>query len=181
MSSISSALRITGQGRHRVNIALLTLLVAFTVLPVRADIHLKSEWTMTVNLKKSLMVVPRAMERTAVNMVTFRNRELAIQQWVDIAATFADAETTRRSIDRGSSEFNPFLGRRPSAARTYATLLTVGFTYGTMTQIIHERVERPRPFEFGITGMAAFSHAFVSYHNTTVCPGNLTCNPQPVN
>src|SRR5262249_15142344 len=133
-------------------------------------------------VKHTLMFVPRAMQRTALNMVTFRNRNLAIEQWIDIAATLADAETTRESINRGSTEFNPFLGRRPSGARTYITLLTVGFTYGTMTQVIHERVERPRPFELGITGTAAFTHAIVAYHNTTVCPGNLTtCNPQPAN
>src|SRR5262249_7092245 len=131
--------------------------------------------------KKALMVVPRAMQRTALNMVTFRNRNLAIQQWVDIAATFADAETTRRSINRGSTEYNPLLGTRPSAARTYVTLMTTGFTYATMTQIVQDRVERPRPFTLGITAMAAFAPAYVSYHNTTVCPGNLTCNPQPAN
>jgi hypothetical protein len=167
--------------RHLVKAALLSLFLIFTVLPARADLHLKSELTMSPKVKHSLMFVPRAMQRTALNMVTFRNRELAIQQWVDIAATFADAESTRRSIDRGSTESNPFLGTRPSAPRTYITLLAVGFSYGTMTQVIHERVERPRLFEFGVTGMAALSHGFVAYHNTTVCPGNLTCNPQPVN
>jgi hypothetical protein len=163
-----------------IKIVLLFLVVIVTVAPARADMRLKSEFT-SPKLKHSLLFIPHAMQRTALNMVTFRNRELAIQQWIDIAATFADAETTRRSIDRGSTEFNPFLGSRPSGARTYVTLLTVGFTYGTMTQVIHDRVERPHPFEFGITGMAAISHAFVAYHNTTVCPGNLTCNPQPAN
>ena len=151
---------------------LLLLFVVFAALPARAD---------GLKVKNILMVVPRTMQRTALNMVTFRNRELAIQQWVDIAATFADAETTRRSIDRGSTEDNPFLGRRPSAARTYVTLLTVGFTYSTMTQVIQERVPKPRLFTYAITSMAAFSHSYVAYHNTTVCPGNLTCNPQPAN
>ncbi len=140
------------------------LLLAFIALPARADI------------KKILLVVPKAMGRTAVNMVTFRDRESAIMQWMDIAAVIADAETTRRSINRGSTEYNPLLGRRPSAARTYATLLTVGFGYATMTQVIQDRVERPRPFTMGITAMATVSHAYVAYHNTTVCPGNTTCN-----
>lgn len=126
--------------------------------------------------KKILMVIPNAMKRTAVNMVTFRNRESALMQWVDMAATLADAETTRRSINRGSSEYNPFLGRRPSAARTYATLLTIGFSYGTMTQVVQERVEKPRPFKLGLTAMAVTAHSFVAYHNTTVCPGNTVCN-----
>ena len=166
--------------RHWIKAALVLLVLTFTILPARADLHLKSEFT-SPKLKQSLMFVPRAMQRTALNMITFRNRELAIQQWIDIAATFADAESTRRSINRGSTESNPFLGRRPGAPRTYITLLTVGFSYGTMTQVIHDRVERPRPFELGITGMAAISHGFVAYHNTTVCPGNLTCNPQPAN
>jgi hypothetical protein len=152
--------------------ALLLLFVVFAALPARAD---------GLKVKNILMVVPKAMQRTALNMVTFRNRELAIQQWVDIAATFADAETTRRSINRGSTEDNPFLGRSPSAARTYVTLLTVGFTYATLTQVVQDKVERPRPFTFGITAMAAISHAYVAYHNTTVCPGNMTCNPQPAN
>jgi hypothetical protein len=140
------------------------LLLMFAALPARAD------------AKKVLLVIPKAIGRTAVNMVTFRNRETALMQWVDLAAAFADAETTRRSINRGSTEYNPFLGRRPSAARTYTTLLTVGFGYATMTQVIQDRVERPRPFTLGITTMAVISHAYVAYHNTTVCPGNMTCN-----
>jgi hypothetical protein len=143
--------------------------VVFAALPARADV------------KKVLMVVPKAMQRTAMNMVTFRNRQTAIMQWVDIAATLADAETTRRSTARGSTEYNPFLGRQPSGPRTYTMLLTMGFTYATITQVIQDRVEKPRPFTLGITAMAAFSHAYVSYHNTTVCPGNLTCNLPPAN
>ena len=181
MSSNLGAGRIASDGRQGMKAILLSLFVIVMAMPARADMRLKTEFTMNPKLKRSLLYVPRAMQRTALNMVTFRNRELAIQQWVDIAATFADAETTRRSIDRGSTEYNPFLGSRPSGPRAYVTLLGIGFTYGTMTQIIHERVERPRPFEFGLTGMAAFAHAFVAYHNTTVCPGNLTCNPQPAN
>jgi DMSO/TMAO reductase YedYZ heme-binding membrane subunit len=140
------------------------LVLMFAALPAKAD------------LKNVLLVVPKAMGRTAVNMVTFRHRETALMQWVGIAAALADAETTRRSINRGSTEYNPFLGRRPSAGRTYATLLTVGFGYATMTQVIQDRVERPRPFTLGITTMAAVSHAYVAYRNTTICPGNMTCN-----
>src|SRR6185295_12917999 len=41
--------------------------------------------------KKILMIVPNAMKRTAVNMVTFRNRELGLMQWMDVAACLADA------------------------------------------------------------------------------------------
>jgi hypothetical protein len=114
-------------------------------------------------------------------MVTFENRESAIMQWVDMAVAFADAETTRRSLSRGSNEFNPFLGRRPSGARVYITLLGVGLGYGTMTQIVQERVEKPKSFKFGITTLAVVSHSYVAYHNTTVCPGNLTCNLAPAN
>ena len=144
--------------------ALALLLLVFTALPARADV------------KKVLMVVPKAMARTAVNMVTFRNRESALLQWVSMAAAFADAETTRRSINRGSTEYNLFLGKRPGGPRTYTTLLTVGFGYATMTQVIQDRVEKPRPFTLGITAMAVLAHSFVAYHNTTVCPGNMTCN-----
>jgi hypothetical protein len=151
----------------------LAFLLLFIALPARADVNAKA--------KTILMVVPKAMQRTAVNMVTFRNRESAIMQWADIVAAFADAETTRRSINRGSTESNPFLGRSPSAARAYITLLGVGFGYGTMTQVIQDRVEKPRPFKFGITALAVVAHDYVAYHNTTVCPGNLTCNPPPAN
>jgi hypothetical protein len=149
--------------------SLTLLLLVLAALPARAD------------MKKGLLVVPKAMERTAVNMVTFRDRKTALMQWVGIAAAFADAETTPRSINRGSIEYNPFLGRRPSAARTYTTLLTVGFGYATMTQVIQDRVEKPRPFTLGLTTMAALSHAYVAYHNTTICPGNTVCNSQPTN
>jgi hypothetical protein len=147
----------------------LAFLLVFAALPARADV------------KKILMVVPNAMRRTAVNMVTFRNRELAILQWVDISAALADAETTRRSLDRGSTEYDFFYGRRPSAPRTYLTLLSVGFGYATMSQVVQERVEKPGPFVLGITGLAVVGHGFVAYHNTTVCPGNLTCNLPPAN
>jgi hypothetical protein len=145
------------------------ILVAATALPVRAD------------AKKFLLIVPRAMHRTAVNMITFRDRETAALQWLDIAATLADAETTRRAISRGSTERNPFLGRRPSGPHIYGLLLTVGFGYATMTQVIQDRVERPRPFTIGLASMATFAHAYVAYHNTTICPGNLACNPPPAN
>jgi hypothetical protein len=150
--------------KNLTNLGILIIILVLAALPAKAD------------TKKILMVVPNAMKRTAINMVTFRNRETAIMQWVDIAASFADAETTRRSINRGSTEYNPFLGRRPGGARTYTTLLTIGFGYATMTQVIQDKVEKPRPFTLGITTMAAVSHAYVAYHNTTVCPGNTTCN-----
>ncbi len=130
------------------------------------------------DMKKILMAVPRAAGRTAVNMITFRNRESAILQWTDMAAALADAETTRRSLSRGSNEFNPFLGRRPSGPRVYFTLLGVGFGYGTMTQVVTEKVEKPRPFQWGITSVAVLSHSYVAYHNTTVCPGQLSCAPR---
>jgi hypothetical protein len=144
--------------------ALFLLLFMFSALPARAD------------TRKILMVVPNAMKRTAINMVTFRDRESAMMQWLDMAAIVTDAETTRRSIDRGSTEYNPFLGRRPSGARTYATLLSIGYGYATMTQVIQDRVEKPRMFKLGLTAMAVTAHSFVAYHNTTVCPGNMSCN-----
>ena len=147
----------------------LALLLVFATLPARADV------------KKVLMVAPRAMQRTALNMVTFRNRELALMQWVDVSAAFADAETTRRSMSRNGTERNPLLGQHPSGPRIYFSLLTMGFGYATMTQVVNDRVERPRNFELGITGLAVLAHGYVAYHNTTVCPGNLTCNPPPAN
>jgi hypothetical protein len=149
--------------------AITLLLLVSLASPARADI------------KAVLLFVPKAMGRTAVNMVTFRNRETALMQWVDIAASLADAETSRRSINRGSAEYNPLLGRHPSGPRTYATLLTNGFAYATLSQVIQDGVEKPRPFTLGITAMAVGAHSFVAYHNTTVCPGNMTCNPPPAN
>jgi hypothetical protein len=153
----------------RRSVCLVIIVFVLAALPAHAD------------LKKILMIVPTAAKRTAINMVTFQNRESAFMQWVDVAAGFADAETTRRSLNRGSSEFNPFLGRRPSTARVYFTLIGIGFNYATMTQIVQDRVEKPRPFKFGITSLAATSHAYAAYHNTTICPGNVTCNQQPTN
>jgi hypothetical protein len=146
--------------------------LTFAALPAHAD---------TKEVKKVMMVVPNAMRRTALNMVAFRNRRTAIMQWLDIAATLADAETTRRSIGRGSTEYNPFLGRHPGGPRAYGMLLTMGFGYATITQVIQDRVEKPRPFTLGITAMAAFAHSYVAYHNTTICPGNMTCNTPPAN
>src|SRR3954453_21506840 len=101
----------------RRSVCLMMVVLAFAALPAHAD------------LKKILMIVPAAAKRTAINMVTFQNRESAIMQWADVAAGFADAETTRRSLNRGSTEFNPFLGRRPSTARVYFTLIGIGFNY----------------------------------------------------
>ena len=151
-----------------------------STIPVLACLFLAAPLARAdVKAKQILLVVPKAMRRTAANMIAFHNPRTALMQWVDMAAVVADAETTRRSISRGSKEFNPFLGRRPGGPRTYATLLTIGFAYATMSQVIQDRVEKPRPFVIGITGMAAFGHAFVAYHNTTVCPGNMTCNPPP--
>src|SRR5262252_6309136 len=121
MSHISSTRESLRDRRHWIKLVLFSLIVAASVLPARADMRLESEFALSPKAKHSLLFVPRAMQRTALNMVTFRNRNLAIQQWIDIAATFADAETTRESINRGSTEFNPFLGRRPGGPRTYIT------------------------------------------------------------
>jgi hypothetical protein len=147
-------------------LALLALpfLFALSALPAQAD------------AKKILMVVPNAVKRTAVNMVTFRHKESAILQWTSMAAAFADAETTRRSVARGSIEHNPILGSRPSGPRVYFTLLPIGFSYATMTQVIQDRVEKPRPFTWGLTGLAVVAHGYVAYHNTTICPAGTTCN-----
>jgi hypothetical protein len=124
-------------------------------------------------------VVPKAMGRTAVNMVTFRNRESAILQWTAVAAAMADAETTRRSMGRNGTEYNPVLGSRPSGPRAYVTLLGMGFGYATMTQVVQDRVEKPRPFKWGIAALAVTAHGYVAYHNTTVCPGGTVCTVRP--
>lgn len=141
----------------------LVLLLALSAIPARAD------------AKKVLLVVPKAIRRTALNMVTFRNKESAILQWAAVAAAFADAETTRRSMARGAIEYNPVLGRRPSGPRAYATLLGIGFGYATMTQVVQDRVEKPRPFKWAITGLAVAAHGYVAYHNTTTCPSGTVC------
>jgi hypothetical protein len=169
MPSPSSTRRIVRRRSTAMCAFLALQFLIFAAMPAHAD------------TKKVLMVVPNAMRRTAINMVTFRNRNLAIMQWLDIAATMADAETTRRSISRGSTEFNPFLGQHPSGPRVYSMLLMMGFGYATMTQVIQDRVEKPRPFTLGITAMATFAHSYVAYHNTTVCPGNMACNLSPAN
>jgi len=147
----------------RRNMRTLAVLLALSALPARADV------------KRVLMSVPKAIGRTALNMVTFRNRESAILQWTAVAAAIADAETTRRSMGRNGVEHNPLLGRRPSGPRAYATLLGMGFGYATMTQVIQDRVEKPRPFKWAITGLAIVAHGYVAYHNTTICPSGTVC------
>lgn len=91
--------------------------------------------------KRTLSAFPRAVGRTAANMVTFRDRNLAWHQWALFAGALAN---TGSSIDLyhrcpNCTERDMFFyGSRPSASRLVVFELLGGMAYSTIQQVSWE-------------------------------------------
>ena len=81
--------------------------------------------------------------RTARNMVTFRDKQAALQQWGIVLANSLDAYTTARVLSACTDciEANPIYGKHPSSLRS------IGIRVGLLTyilagqQYIHENLD----------------------------------------
>lgn len=121
---------------------------------------------------------PRAVGRTAENMVTFKDRGLALNQWVLMAAVLVDAKTSldlTRRCPVPCENYGSVWGAHPSAARVYGTLGLAGVYYSTLNQVAWEvSYEETNPagrtFERYFMLTAAVVHARFAVRNTQIQP-----------
>jgi hypothetical protein len=73
---------------------------------------------------------------TGRNMVTFKDKKLALAQWGIMLSFYADAYETRQGehFCRGCQETAPLLGSHPGAFRLFGTELGVGYGFAYLTQ-----------------------------------------------
>jgi hypothetical protein len=134
--------------------------------------------------KRVLTAIPRAVGRTAENMVTFRDRQLAIHQWILVAAVLANSGSEINLYHRCSNchELDSFVyGLHPSAARLVGIELLAGMSYATIQQAAwessyeeHSRVLRSME-RLAPTVAPALVYTWFTYRNTTIpSDGSLT-------
>jgi hypothetical protein len=90
---------------------------------------------------RALSAIPRAVGRTAGNMVTFRDRSLAFHQWLLVGASLVNAESSidlYRRCPSCSERDTFFYGSRPSVARLIGLELMGGMAYSTIQQAAWE-------------------------------------------
>lgn len=88
-----------------------------------------------------LTAVPRALGRTAANMVTFKDKTAALEQWASLGITVADglvSEHALKSAPANTIEVNPIFGSHPTTATYLAINIPFGMLSATMTQLAHE-------------------------------------------
>jgi hypothetical protein len=91
--------------------------------------------------KRVLTAVPRAFGRTAENMVTLKDRRLALNQWILMGAVLVDAKTSldlTRRCPEPCENYSFVWGAHPPAARVYGLLGLTGFYYSTIDQVSWE-------------------------------------------
>ncbi len=108
------------------------LLLFFLMMPLAAE----------AQVRRVLTAYPRAVARTAWNMLTFKSKQAAIEQWVVLGAVLYDIRSTDqrlRACARCTEATSWFYGVRPGTRRLYAQGSAVAFTYGAMIQLGHEQ------------------------------------------
>jgi hypothetical protein len=73
---------------------------------------------------------------TGRNMVTFRDKKAAFEEWGIILSFYADAYETRQAqhFCRGCQETSPLLGTNPGSFRVFGTELAIGYGFAYLTQ-----------------------------------------------
>lgn len=118
-----------------------------------------------------LTAVPKLAGRTARNMVTFHDKQAAIEQWSCLVLNLTDGIVSWNAgrVAPNVHEANPLLGPRPSLAHYSFALGGVGFGQAMITQTAHEwfdgtkwKWETFTPLAFGaaanIYGISATEH-----------------------
>jgi hypothetical protein len=91
--------------------------------------------------KQILSEVPRTVARTADNMATFKNRNLAFRQWALVAAALANAGSgidLYRRCATCTERDTFFYASRPSGGRLIGLSLLGGMGYSTVQQALWE-------------------------------------------
>jgi hypothetical protein len=128
---------------------------------------------------------PRAVGRTVENMVTFKDRGLALNQWILMGAVLFDAKTSldlTRRCPEPCENYGSVWGAHPSAARVYGMLGLTGIYYSTLNQVAWEvSYEETNPagraFERYFMLTAAVVHARLAVRNTQIHPAPETAVP----
>lgn len=89
---------------------------------------------------KKLMAVPRLTARTGKNMVLFKDKAAAAEEWGNMLVTVADFVISENTLKRlpGSYEANPIFGKHPSIWNYLAVGIPIGGYGSVVTQNIHE-------------------------------------------
>lgn len=129
------------------------------------------------DLKRILTAAPRAVGRSAENMVTFRDRGLAFHQWILLAAVLANTGSDINLYQRCANchELDSFVyGLHPSAARLIGIEFVVGMGYATIQQAAwessyeeHFRLWRAME-RWAPTVAPALTYSWFTYRNTTI-------------
>lgn len=148
----------------------LPLFAWFLLVAVTANAH--------PDLKRIATAAPRAVGRTAENMVTLKDRRLALNQWILMAAVMADAKTsldlTRRCI-LPCENYSFVWGAHPPAAKVYGLLGLTGFYYSTINQVswevsYTETDPTARLFERYFFLFPAGLHGWFAFRNAQIQP-----------
>jgi hypothetical protein len=137
------------------------------------------------NITRILTAAPRAVGRTVENMVTFKDRGLALNQWILMGAVLFDAKTSldlTRRCPEPCENYGSVWGAHPSAARVYGMLGLTGIYYSTLNQVAWEvSYEETNPagraFERYFMLTAAVVHARLAVRNTQIHPAPETAVP----
>lgn len=91
-----------------------------------------------------LAAIPKEIARTGKNMVTFRDKQAAIEEWGNIGVGVADVVTTHNLLQQSASasEANPLFGKRPSLGFLLSFTLATAWTEAGLTQYSHEHYDR---------------------------------------
>ena len=151
----------------------------FLALNASADSH---------HIAHIVTAAPRAVGRTVENMMTFKDRGLAINQWILMSAVLFDAKTSldlTRRCPTPCENYGFVWGTHPSAARVYGTLGITGIYYSTINQVSWEISDTEtdpggRAFERYFPLFLAVVHATLAVRNTQVQPAPSDA-PDPQN
>jgi len=141
------------------------------------------------NITRIVTAAPRAVGRTAENMVTFKDHGLALNQWILMGAVLFDAKTSldlTRRCPEPCENYGSVWGAHPSAARVYGLLGLTGIYYSTLNQVAWEvSYEETNPagraFERYFMLTAAVVHARLAIRNTQIHPASQTAVPPELN
>jgi hypothetical protein len=129
------------------------------------------------NLKHVLTAVPRAVGRSAENMVTFKDRNLALHQWLLFAALMANAgsEVNLYSRCQNCHELNTIIyGLHPSAGRLIGEEFIGAMFFATIQQesweLSYEQRSAGRRIleRWAPTILPVMTYSVVTYRNTTI-------------
>lgn len=130
------------------------------------------------NIRRIVTAPPRAVGRTAENMVMFKDRRLALNQWILMAAVLVDTKTSfdlARRCAQPCENYSFVWGAHPRAPRVYGLLGLTGFYYSTLNQVgwevsYEETDPAGRLFERYVFLFPAVLHGWFAFRNAQIQP-----------